>query len=173
MAASVYRQRALWGGVLMLIGTLLLLHKLDVFPFGWETLVSGAVAAVALFMIVRKFREHGEGVFWWTLLFCYGLFAFVRSAGWITIPPWYGFPLALIAIGVGFAVTVALRPTDWHLAVPSALFLVVGSLILLSEMGTLEVEMVRSAISAYWPFALIVFGVALLMSGRERKQVTS
>jgi hypothetical protein len=172
MAASLYRQRALWGGVLVVIGALLLMHKLHVFPFNWQMLFSGAVAIAALLMIVRKFRERGEGVFWWTLLFCYTSYMFARSADWIDLPSWYGFPLMLIAIGIGFAVMVALRPAGWHIAVPAVVFLTAGVSILMTEMGTLEDEVVRSAISTYWPFALIAFGVALLLSRQERKQVT-
>ena len=173
MTHPAHRQPIFWGGVLIVLGTVLLLHKLELLPFSWWVLIWGGVAAAALFMIVRRFREHGEGVFWWVLVFCFALYKLVGTANWLYLPSWYGLPLMLIAVGIAFATTVALRPRDWHLVVPAALFLFVGGGILMAEMGTLEDEVVRSAIRSYWPFALIAFGAALLLNWRDKKPTAS
>jgi hypothetical protein len=173
MANTARRQPAFWGILLVIIGVVLLVHKLDVLPLNWSIVISAGLAIVGLVMIIRKFKERGNSVFWWTLLFCYGTISFLRTTDLLAIPPWYGLPLALISIGIAIGVTVALRPRDWHLAVPAVLFLSVGAAILLTEMDMLEEEVVRSAISSYWPFALILFGAALLMNWRKKESVTS
>ncbi len=167
MTSPLHRTPVFWGSALIGIGTLLLLHKLALLPFSGWTIIWGGVAGIALVMLVRRFREHGEGVFWWVLLFCFALYKFVSGAGLLYVPVWYGFPLMLIVIGVGFAVMVIVRPQEWHLVVPSALFLLVGTAILLAEIGTLDHGTVREMISTYWPFALILFGGVLLLNWRK------
>jgi len=173
MANTVRRNPAFWGIALVIIGVVLLVHKLDLLPFSWSVVISAGLTIVALVMIIRKFRERGGNVFWWTLLLCYGVISFLRTSGSLDVPPWYGLPLALISIGIAIGLTVALRPRDWHLAVPSVLFLGVGAAILLTEMEMLDEDVVRSAISAYWPFALILFGAALLLNWRKKETLTS
>ena len=169
MPLPVHRRPVFWGIVLIAIGALLLMHKLALLPFSWWVYIWGGAAVAAMVMIVRRFRANGDGVFWWVMLFCFATYKFVRAAGILYVPSWYGFPLLLIAIGVAFAIMVAIRPREWHLAVPSIVFLVVGVSILLAEMGTLDDDTVRGMISTYWPFALILFGGALLLNWRKAK----
>lgn len=173
MANTVHRQPAFWGIMLVVVGMVLLIHKLGVLPLNWSVVISAGLAVVGLVMIIRKFRQHADSVFWWTLLFCYGTISFLRTSDLLYIPSWYGLPLALIAIGIAFGVTVAARPGEWHVAVPAVLFLGVGVAILLTEMDMLEEEVVRSAIASYWPVALILFGAALLLNWRKKESVTS
>ena len=157
-------QPAIWGGVLILIGTLLLLHRFGALPFGWWGLVWGAIAIASLVVIVRRVKERKDGTFWWVMLFGFALYEFVRVTGWMDIPVWYGFPLMLVAAGIAFALMVVARPKAWHLAVPAVFLIGAGGAMLLAEMGNLDYETVRGVISAYWPIAVITYGGALLLS---------
>lgn len=158
------RPPVIWGFILIVIGALLLLHRLDALPFDWWGIVWGGVALAALAVTTRRVREKKEGTFWWVMLFGFALYKFVRTTGWVEVPVWYGFPLMLIVAGLAFVVMVVARPKAWHLAVPALCLIGAGTAMLLAEMGTMDYEMVRAAISDYWPFAIIAYGGALIAS---------
>ena len=158
------RPPVIWGGVLILIGTLLLFHRFQVLPFGWWTMVWGAIAVASLAVIIRRVQAKKDGTFWWVMLFGFALYKFVRETGWVDVPVWYGFPLMLIVAGLAFVVMVAARPKAWHLAVPALCLIGAGTAMLLAEMGTVEYGVVLQAISDYWPMAVIAYGGALILS---------
>ncbi len=158
------RPPVIWGSVLIVIGALLLLHRLDVLPFGWWEAVWGAIAIASLLVIIRRVKEKKDGTFWWVMLFGFALYKFARTTGWVDVPVWYGFPLMLILAGLAFVVMVVARPKAWHMAVPALCLIGAGTAMLLAEMGTVEYDVVRSAISDYWPLAIIAYGGALLAS---------
>jgi hypothetical protein len=158
------RQPAIWGGVLIVIGTLLLLHRFNVLPFSWWAMVWGGIAVASLMVIVRRVKAKMDGTFWWVMLFGFALYKFVRVTGWMDVPVWYGFPLMLVVAGIAFAVMVVARPKSWHLAVPAVFLIGAGGAMLLAEMGSVDYESVRGVISSYWPVAIITYGGALLLS---------
>jgi hypothetical protein len=158
------RQPAIWGGVLIVIGTLLLLHRFNVLPFSWWAMVWGGIAVASLVVIVRRVKEKKDGTFWWVMLFGFALYKFVRVTGWMDVPVWYGFPLMLVVAGLAFALMVVARPKSWHLAVPALFLIGAGGAMLLAEMGSVDYESVREVISSYWPVAMITYGGALLLS---------
>lgn len=162
--SDLRRPSVLWGSILIALGVLLLMHTLRILPFDWWMFVWGGVAAATLVVIVRRVRAGTNGVFWWVMLFGFALYRFIDGSGWVDVPPWYGFPLLLIAAGVAFALMVVARPKVWHLAVPAAVLAGAGVALLLAEMGTVDYYAVRDVISSYWPAALIAYGGALLLS---------
>lgn len=165
MATFDYRRPpVIWGIVLVAVGALLLFHRFHILPFGWWALVWGGIAVASLAVIVRRVQAKKDGTFWWVMLFGFALYKLVRETGWVDVPVWYGFPLMLIVGGLAFVVMVVARPKAWHLAVPALCLIGAGTAMLLAEMGSVDYDLVRAAISDYWPFAIIAYGGALILS---------
>jgi hypothetical protein len=162
------RSTVLFGSALIIVGALLLLHKIAVVSFSWWLILWGGLAVASLLVIVQRIRMRQEGAFWWVLLFAVSGYKFLDVGGWIDVPGWYGFPLFMFALAVAFGVMFAVRPRDWHLLVPAFACAGIGAVVLMAEAGTMDTADARMLIRTYWPYALILFGAALLANSRKR-----
>jgi hypothetical protein len=72
--------------------------------------------------------------------------------------------LLMISIGLAFFLMLARNTRDWHLAIPGLFFAGLGGLMFLAELGYSPGWEVRDAIRHFWPVALILFGVSLLLN---------
>jgi len=155
--------------VLILVGTVMLLHRLHVVSMDWITVLWGVVALAGAFKIFNGFTlKRRGGVFWGLLFLALGTFALLHEFG--VIDPEPGFTVAglLLTLGTAFLLMFLTVPRDWYVLVPSAFFLLVGGGVLCVELGYFNRWDVSSFLGAYWPLALIAFGAALLLNRTRR-----
>jgi hypothetical protein len=96
-----------------------------------------------------------------------GLSCFLDEAGIVWIPGRLMFPLCFVGLGLAFLLIVAGDPHRWHMLVPGLFFTGLGAVILLAELDYLSRWGVQQVVHQYWPVALILFGISLLLNRRS------
>lgn len=157
---------------LILTGTAMLLHRLNVVHLDWHAILWGLVAFGGLYKLIVGFAtKRRGGVFWGTVFVTVGGFALLNLYDVIDPDPGLAVAGFLVALGIAFTLMFITVPRDWFVLVPALFFLLVGGAVLAVEMGYYERWEVTPIIASYWPAALIVFGLALLLNrGREKRE---
>ncbi len=163
------RLRFPWFGIaLIVIGGAMLLYRLHVVMFGWHTAFWGIVAIFGAYKLVTAFASgRTGGAFWGTVLFVIGGYQTLEDLGLAYVSTYLLFPWTVVLVGVGFLMMFAVKPRNWHVIVPAVFFMGTGALMVLSELGYLDRWDVVEVLRQYWPIALIVFGVTLLLNRKS------
>jgi|WetSurMetagenome_2_1015567.scaffolds.fasta_scaffold597402_2 hypothetical protein len=158
-------QKISWFGiVLIVIGLAMLLDRFDVFNLRFSTIFWPMVSLCGLVLVGRGYAQERRGrVFWGTVLFLYGIFFVLRSIDYFEIYGYTFFPASFLVFGLAFFMMYLCNFRDWPLLIPSMILLGIGSLILMNEYGFLYPYEVFDIIHMYWPVALILFGVGLML----------
>src|SRR5512140_672144 len=160
------KMRFPWFGIaLIVVGAAMLLHRLEIVNFGWHAALWGIVALFGAFKLITAFTTHRSGsAFWGTVLLVFGGYQLLEDLGLVYISSYLLFRWTVVLAGVGFLMMFAVQPRNWHVLVPSVFCLGTGSLMVLSEMGYFDRWDVVDAFRQYWPIALILFGITLLLN---------
>ena len=164
-----------FGAALVLVGAALLLDRTGVVSLGWHGVFWGAVAVFGAVKVVncfvlRKAAPDAKGhcgIFWGTLLFLFGLYNLLEDLGAFEVHSYFGFPVLFVMVGLAFLAVFVSRPRDWHVLIPACLFIGVGAVMIVAELGMLDRWEIQDAVRSYWPIALILFGGALLLNRRS------
>lgn len=163
---------SIFGVLLIALGTVLLLDRLEVISFGWGKIfwmflgVWGAVLAVQGVSMKRRGR-----IFWGSLFFFLGMFFSLEAWELVWLTDELGFGGISLALGLAFLTLYVFEPHNLGALVPALLFGSFGLTMILVEYGYLSWWEVRRFLRVYWPVALILWGVAILM--RKRPAVHS
>ena len=157
-----------WFGILLiLVGAGLLLDRTGVISFGWHLFFWSVLAVYGGFKLINGFPAKRRGqVFWGAFFLGVGAYNVLSELDLYELPPFLAVPAFLVLIGLGFLLVFACTPRDWHLLVPGVFFLGLGTLTGLSDLGYMYRWDVMHFVSRYWPVALILFGVSLLLNRR-------
>jgi hypothetical protein len=156
-----------WFGVgLIVVGAVMLLHRLDVISLGWHAALWALVALFGVYKLISAFSNGGRpgSAFWGTVLFVLGTYQTLERMDLFCVDSYLLFPWTVVLVGVGFLMMFAVKPRHWHVIIPAMSFLVAGGMMILAEMGYFDRWDVVDALRQYWPIALILFGVSLLLS---------
>ena len=157
-------KRSLIGVGLIVAGAFMLLARIHVLYFNWHILFWAVVALLGLYKLVDGFLHHGRGVFFGTGVAAVGTYEVLKHYEFVYIPSYLVFPSLIILAGVGFLLTFAAVPRRWHLIIPSVTLIGLGAVLLLAEEGYFSRWEVIDSVHTWWPAALILFGVALLLN---------
>ena len=163
---------SIWPGlILIIIGSILLLYKLDIFDFGWYQIYPVVMMGLGILFFTSIAGKNQKGaVFPGTILFLLGLFFFLRN---YEIVPYdyvrHVGPVVLIIVGLAFFAVFLTKPSDWGALIPSAVLVVIGSSLLLRKFHVIYWN-VWDVITTYWPILLIVIGAGIIFRsfGRQR-----
>jgi len=165
-------KHSIWPGlILILIGALLLVHKLSPYSFGWYEIYPLILMGLGalLFVSVPGKRDKGA-VFPGTILFLLGLFFFLRN--YDVIPYYYMrevWPIFLIILGLAFVAIFITKPRDWGVLIPAGIFLFLGVVFLLRKFYIIYWD-VWDIVSDYWPVILIIIGGGIILGSLKRHQ---
>jgi len=160
------------GVLLIAFGSVLLLDRLDVIYFGWDRIIWMFAGIYGAILAVDGFTNKRRGkIFWGSLLF----FASIVFSLYVWDVIWwmdYYWPSSLsLALGLAFLMLYLIEPKNIGVLVPAVLFCGFGGLMLLVEYYYIDWWDVRRVIRDYWPVALILWGIAILI--RRRPQASS
>jgi hypothetical protein len=156
-----------FGGVLVFAGILLLLRGIGILHLDWGIFPWALMSVGGAILTVRGFRRTESGkVFWGTLLFLGGGFQMLRLIPALDISSYYIAPAFILALGLAFVTAYICRPRSLPLLVGAVIFSSLAAGVWLVEFGYLYRWEVVSAVQNYWPVALILFGISLLVPRR-------
>ncbi|HZY10503.1 MAG TPA: DUF5668 domain-containing protein [Bacteroidota bacterium] len=159
-----------WFGVaLILCGIVLLLRNYDLIDVEFSTVLWSLFILFGLVEVSRGFSRDRRGkIFWGTVIFLYGLFFFIRSLDYVYVRPYLFLPASFVIFGLAFLMMYLNNLQDWSLLIPSILLSSIGVLFMLTEFGYLYHWEVWHIIQVYWPLALILVGIGIIIRYRSK-----
>lgn len=169
---SIERPRVPWFGVvLIVVGGVLLLSKLNVIELEFMQVFWPVVMLFGLLRVGQGFsRNIPRRVFWGTLLFLYGLFFFLRTWEYVDMHPHRFLPASFLIVGIAFFMMYLNNVKEWLFLVPAVILTGIGGAFILTEVGYLDRWEVWEAVRLYWPIALVLVGIAIILRRRSHTQ---
>ena len=163
------------GIILIIVGGLIILHKLDIFHIYWRDIYPVLFIGLGLWFFLNVFVKKQRGLaFPGTLFLLLGLFFVLRN-----YHIFYRFyideywPIFLIILGLAFVVQFLFRPQDWGILIPGTIFLVIGLAFLARTMHWLLPYEIEFYFEKYWPVLLILIGLGIILSSFKKKADTT
>ena len=159
-----------FGIVLITLGVVMLLDRLDVLPMRWESFIWIVGVCVGGFLVFDGFRRMRRArIYWGSVLFFFS--SYWVLARWDVIHH-HGFfvtPVILLSFGLSFVLLYASNTNEYGLLFPAVLLTGVGGAMILWWLEYFEWYEVSCYVRTYWPLLLVIWGAALLL--RRRKPV--
>lgn len=158
------------GVLLVVVGLVLLLNKLDIVEWYWEDIYPVILIGLGILFFVFVFmRNDRNASFWGTTFLLLGTFFFLRNFDIIPYFEWEEiWPIIPLSIGIGFFVLYAFKPEDWGVLIPGTVLMFVGIVALANTMDIYW--RTREFIEDFWPAILILIGGGLVLSSLVRKK---
>lgn len=157
--------RLSWFGIsLIVVGTAILLSRLDVVDFRWTTALWVLLGSFGAKKAVDGFTANRRGwLFWGTFLFLLSLVQALEAFDMLHLYHYIMLPVLLIILGCSFLMLFLHSPRVWNVLIPAVSLLGLGSAIMMVESGYLYRWDVIDAVENYWPIAFILFGISMLV----------
>ncbi|HLP16864.1 MAG TPA: hypothetical protein VK470_11430 [Bacteroidota bacterium] len=167
MSSEQRNRVSLIGAILVLIGVALLLRQMHIIDISAKKLLWIALTIYGGATVTRSFLYNvRHKIFWGSLCFFTGILFTLKEYGLVYGSAPMFLPAALVIFGCSFLVLFIFNVRDWHLLIPSVLFLGVGGALMLTELRMLYAEQVWYVVHNYWPVALILMGTAMVLRKR-------
>ncbi len=160
-----------WNGIiLILLGTALLIHQTGLINIRFFQIIWIALALWGFIITLRGFATNSKGkIFWGTVLFLSGVSFIIHSFDLIEMPHRIFLPAVFIIFGFAFLMMFLDNFREFSSFLLSIIFFVIGSLLILAEIGYLNRWDVVYYIKNYWPVILIILGVGLILKRRQKQ----
>lgn len=163
-----------FGIILIVVGVGLLLRQMNVLRVDGGTLILTGLLAYGGTMIVRSFLLNvRKSLFFGSLCFYSSVILFLGKYDFINNSPNIYIPAFVIVFGLSFLMLFIFNFNDYHLLVPSVIFLGLGISLMLTEIGYWYVSDVKEAIVLYWPLGLILFGGLMLIRRKTKYPIVA
>lgn len=168
MSSEQRNKVSLIGAILVLIGVALLLKQMHILDVNWKNLVWIALALYGGATVTRSFWYNvRHKIFWGSLCFFTGILFALREFGLVYGSAPMFLPAVLVIFGLSFLVLFVFNVRDWHVLIPSVLFVGLGAALMLTELKMLYAEQVWLVVRNYWPVVLILTGGAMVLRKRS------
>ena len=158
-----------WFGVgLIAIGTVMLLDRLDIFYVDWTIAVWGLIGVFGATRMIEGFRRKLPArTFLGTFLFLFGMYNALRAFD-VLYSRFHMFPpVLLLILGLSIVALYAINTKEWHLLIPAVAFIGLAAVWILIDLGYVYRYDVVDTVRDYWPIALILFGISLIIKRRS------
>ena len=158
----------IFGIIVVTFGVVLLLRQIHLTSIDGYSIVLFGVLVYGGAMIIRSYALNvRQSLYFGSLCFYSALVLLMGKYGVIEQTPFVYVPAFLIVFGLSFVMLFIFNMRDFHLLVPSVIFIGLGVAFMMTEIGYWYVGDVKEAISMYWPVALIVFGGLMLVRKKQ------
>ena len=160
------------GLFLVILGVGLLLRQLNIVNVDGETFLIFGLVAYGGAMVIRSFTmDIRQSLFFGSLCFYSGVLLLLGKYDLVENSPFIYVPGFLIVFGLAFLMLFVFNFKDYHLLVPSFIFIGIGVAFMMTEIGYWYVSDVKDVIRMYWPAALILFGGLMLLKRNSKSQI--
>lgn len=158
----------IFGIIVVTFGVVLLLRQIHLISIDGYSIVLFGVLVYGGAMIIRSYSLNvRQSLYFGSLCFYSALVLLLGKYDVIEQSPYVYVPAFLIVFGLSFVMLFIFNMRDFHLLVPSVIFIGLGVAFMMTEIGYWYVGDVKEAISMYWPVALIVFGGLMLVRKKQ------
>lgn len=154
------------GIILVGLGSILLLDKLDVIDVRFNQVLWGALMAWGFAGVVQGFSGAPGKIFWSTLVFLNAMFFFLRSLDSFDMPSHMLIPSILLSLGIAFLMLFLNNTREWVFLLPSFFLTGAGVVVIMAEQGYIYPYDVWDLFRTYWPVALIIVGLSIILRRR-------
>ena len=155
------------GAALILVGALLLMRRIGFLSLHWHDIPWILIALYGAVKVVNGLSTHASGkAFGGSVLFLVGVVGLVHPAH---LPVFQSVSVAsvtFLVLGISLLTAFLSNTREWHLFIPSFFFLGLGVLFVATDYDYLYRWDLVDAVSRYWPLALVLFGVSLILNRR-------
>ncbi len=164
---------AIPGLILIIIGCLILINKLDLINFRLRNIFPYLILLLGIWFLYRLIgQNHRSAAFPATFFLLLGIFLVLRKHSYYfwNIYHFEDFwPVILLIVGFAFLVQFIARPKDWGLLIPSLILIFIGSLFFAQNIGWIYIYDLEYYCQLYWPIILILIGMGLIFSNLRRR----
>lgn len=153
------------GLLLILIGGAFLIGQVTDVDFNWTFILMGLGLAFILRSVIE---QRGGSLFPGVLLFLLGLVFFGEHMRWELFGVWDAWPFIPGVVGLAFFAEWATNRQKNSLLIPAGILITVSVLFILAESRYLDWRTVGDILE-WWPLALLLLGVYLLVKKPEGK----
>ncbi|MDD8017733.1 MAG: hypothetical protein PHP42_05130 [Bacteroidota bacterium] len=169
MEKKDFNRIPIFGIVLVVLGVGLLLRQLHIIRIEGGTFLLFGLLIYGMATVIRSFVMNVRNqIFFGSLCFFSGILLLLGKYDVVESSPFVYVPGFLIVFGLAFTTLFIFNIKDFHLLVPAAVFILIGTAFMMTEVGFWYVSDVREAIGMYWPAALIIFGGLMLLRRKEK-----
>lgn len=155
------------GAALILVGALLLMRRIGFLSLHWHDIAWVLIALYGAVKVVNGFSTHAAGkAFGGSVLFLAGVVGLVHPVHLLVFQSISVVSVLFLVLGISLLIAFLSNTREWHLFIPSFFFLGLGVLFVASDYDYLYQWDLVDVVSRYWPMALVLFGVSLILNRR-------
>ncbi|MBU1422974.1 MAG: hypothetical protein KKF20_00030 [Bacteroidetes bacterium] len=157
-----------FGIILILFGTALLLHKMNVIDVKFSQILWVFLSVLGFSIAIKGFlRKQNGKIFLGSFLFLFSILFILRSFGLQHIEYDIIPPAIFFIIGFSFLMMYLNKLKEYIFLILAVCFLIIGGAFVLVELGYIYRWDVLDAIRHYWPIVLIAVGLGMLFKRRS------
>jgi hypothetical protein len=163
------RKGLLLGLMLIVLGAALLLSRLHVLDIGFWTIFWPLLMLLGMLSVVGGFSKNRRGkIFWGTVLFLYALYFFMQNLDFLELRGHVFPPATFLIFGIAFLMLFVNNLNDWYFLIPSLFLGLIGLFLIMADYGYLYRSEVWEAVHVYWPIALILIGIGIILRRKSQ-----
>ncbi|GJQ20747.1 MAG: hypothetical protein HBSIN02_11020 [Bacteroidia bacterium] len=155
------------GSLFVILGSSLLLDRLDVVMVRWDKFFWVAGLATGGFLVADGYTHVRRGrIYWGSVLLFFGAYQTLLRFDVIERYGIHTVPALFVVFGLAFLVLYLRFPSEWPLLIPFFILSGSGATFLLWWWEIVEWFEIRMFVRTYWPALLILIGIAMLFRRR-------
>ena len=163
-------KRNYWLGIiLILIGLLLLMDETEIMSLEWFDILFYAFVVMGIMMFSKGMgRSDKNGILGGTFFISFGILMLLISNRILMTDDEFVFAILFLCLSLSNLVYFIFRSSRWFNLAWTAIFGALGSLLLISYYGYYPSWYIYEIIETYWPVAIILIGLTLLLRGLRK-----
>ena len=151
---------------LIVIGSIILLHQMDLVYLDRPNILSVIFLGIGLFLSIKGFNHPKKsGILSGSFFILFGLAVIMMRMNFIPLNDSIGFGIVFLSLGMANFIYFAFRPKKATNIIFGIIFLIIGAPFVLSYYYYIPYWEIEDFFRTYWPVLLILVGLGLLAEG--------